>query len=106
MYSQYLVLFALIFEMVLLVILMVPLPKSVGAFFASKMKSVNLYFIVTYFILILWLFVNSGIAAYSFQGDVPSAVRDRNDFMRKKFRSERNFYMNCFTFLGFLLGPF
>eukprot|EP01124_Arcella_intermedia_P010855 TRINITY_DN1736_c0_g1_i1.p1 TRINITY_DN1736_c0_g1~~TRINITY_DN1736_c0_g1_i1.p1 ORF type:complete len:140 (-),score=16.64 TRINITY_DN1736_c0_g1_i1:61-480(-) len=103
--SQVLVLGALVIEMVLLFVLLLPLPARMSGFTTRVLKSLHPYIILAFSLFVLYLFVESSINLYGYQ----HRVEPGDDHMAKmeyllvKFRVERNFYMNLFAFILLLL---
>jgi hypothetical protein len=63
------------------------------------LKGVNLYFIAILGIFIFYLVFDSYLDMSRHEkDDAPEDHLGRQDFMRKKFFAERNFYMNLFAF--------
>jgi len=100
--TQSIVIIILVLELLLLGFLLLPLPTSISFKVTQLLKGTHKYVVSLLLIFILYLVLESymRLGRYNDQEMVPdagSSFMARQDYFRKKFHSERDFYLNIFT---------
>eukprot|EP01129_Flabellula_baltica_P013839 TRINITY_DN650_c0_g1_i1.p1 TRINITY_DN650_c0_g1~~TRINITY_DN650_c0_g1_i1.p1 ORF type:complete len:141 (-),score=21.87 TRINITY_DN650_c0_g1_i1:40-441(-) len=103
-YTTFLVQITVLTELVLLTILLLPLPAFISRFTTRLLKGINVYFLGFFALIVCYLFFDSYQSYNKYQErEMPEELLGRTELLKKRFRTEAQFYLNCFSFVSMII---
>jgi len=99
------VLGALLFELVILVVLLLPLPTFLTKFVSGLLQKVfSSFSFGTWVVIVTFLLIDSSYNLYAYESrTAPVEHLAHLQFNAMRFRAQRNFYLTLFTFVVMLV---